>query len=291
MPHEKGGKQHARPVVRRSDRWVVARVVRRSYDEGRPGRRIGRRGDTTRAPTQGPRPKGGAARCRPVFPFRDWHEGGKSRASGQTYTLPYFPTPVSPFHAEPLQSDMIRRCRSPKYANAQWYRERGIDVCEEWGDPEVFFQWALSSGYRDDLTIDRIDNNKGYSPENCRWATQTEQARNRSSNLLVSAFGETRKVFEWIEDPRCKVRKAETIQSRIRCGWSGQEAISTPVGQSRRTVLAWGENKSVPEWFQDPRCKAKSTKTIRARLLEGWSPEDAIGLPTQVRGRKHTSLK
>jgi hypothetical protein len=184
-------------------------------------------------------------------------------------------------------SDMMRRCRSPNYANAHWYRERGVDVCVEWEDPEVFFQWARSSGYRDDLTIDRVDNNKGYFPANCRWATRQEQARNRRSNVLLDAFGETRKVFEWTEDPRCKVKKADVIHERLRNGWSGQEAISIPLGQSRRTVLAWGERKSIPEWFQDERCFAASFKIIRARLRQGWSPEDAIGLPEQVRGRKH----
>src|SRR3954471_8016508 len=63
---------------------------------------MGLRGDTTRAPTRGTRPKG-AARCRPVFPLRDWHEGGKSTQSVPVYTLPYLPTLVSPFHAEPSQ--------------------------------------------------------------------------------------------------------------------------------------------------------------------------------------------
>ena len=59
------------------------------------------RGDTTRAPTQGPRPKG-AARCRPVFPLRDWYESGKSILCSLVYFTPYLTTPVSPFHGEPV---------------------------------------------------------------------------------------------------------------------------------------------------------------------------------------------
>ena len=77
--------------------------MERPYDEGWPGRRIGLRGDTTQRRPRG-QDRRGAARCRPVFPLRDWHEGGKSTQSVPVYTLPYLPTPVSPFHAEPLHS-------------------------------------------------------------------------------------------------------------------------------------------------------------------------------------------
>ena len=82
---------------------VIARVGRRAYDGGWPGRRIGLRGDTTRAPTRGPRPKEGGT-MPPCLSLRDWHEGGKSTTSVRACTLPYLPTPVSPFHAEPSHS-------------------------------------------------------------------------------------------------------------------------------------------------------------------------------------------
>ena len=79
-----------------------------------------------------------------------------------------------------IWENMLFRCYHANCKAYKYYGERGIAVCEEWRNSyETFRDWALSNGYRDDLTIDRIDNDKGYCPENCHWATWAEQAKNK----------------------------------------------------------------------------------------------------------------
>lgn len=75
---------------------------------------------------------------------------------------------------------MVMRCTRPQDARWPNYGGRGVSICDEWShDFKAFYDWAISHGYKEDLSIDRINNNGNYEPDNCRWATAAEQVRNR----------------------------------------------------------------------------------------------------------------
>lgn len=94
---------------------------------------------------------------------------------------------------------MMDRCYREKAANYCRYGGRGIKVCKEWHDIFEFKKWAITSGYFEGSTIDRIDYDKDYCPENCRWATKKEQAINRQTTRYITHNGETHNVTEWAE--------------------------------------------------------------------------------------------
>ncbi len=86
---------------------------------------------------------------------------------------------------------VMARCYYKKDTCYHIYGQKGIRVCKEWkGKPDSFCEWALENGYEEHLTIDRLDNAKGYSPENCKWATLHAQSRNRSCNKLNMKLAE-----------------------------------------------------------------------------------------------------
>ena len=96
---------------------------------------------------------------------------------------------------------MVDRCKLENHHRKRYF-DKGISVCEEWvgiGGFEKFYQWAMQNGYSDDLTLDRIDNTGGYSPNNCRWATQKEQQNNKSTNVLIAYNGEVKTLKQWCE--------------------------------------------------------------------------------------------
>lgn len=92
--------------------------------------------------------------------------------------------------------DMRQRCKDQKNKH---YGMKGVTVCPEWESYISFREWALNNGYADNLSIDRIDSNKGYFPDNCRWADATTQNRNTSSNRRITINGVTRSFPEWCD--------------------------------------------------------------------------------------------
>lgn len=121
--------------------------------------------------------------------------------------------------------NMLRRCYYPKDKSFCRYGAKGIKVCEEWHDYEKFKEWATQNGYSDDLTIDRIDNNKGYYPHNCRFASAKSQANNRGTTLKIEYNGLVKSASEWGEIVGIS---AKTIRKRLSNGWSASDALTKP---------------------------------------------------------------
>ena len=130
---------------------------------------------------------------------------------------------------------MIERCNNPHTEHYKDYGGRGIAVCEEWRNNFVSFRkWALSNGYDTKLTLDRINNNGNYEPQNCRWVTHKVQCNNKRNNHLITYKGVTQTMTQWAESIGMNVG---TFKYRLRLGWSVKDAIETPVrGRSQNAL-------------------------------------------------------
>lgn len=139
---------------------------------------------------------------------------------------------------------MKARCSNKNLPSYKNYGGRGITVCEEWADDfELFKEWAFSSGYKEGLSIDRIDNNGNYEPKNCKWSDAVEQQNNRRSVVNVTYNGVTQSIAKWARE--IGVSEA-TIRNRLKRGLSIEVAMSSKdwrfrnasnVGQQTKTLL------------------------------------------------------
>lgn len=127
--------------------------------------------------------------------------------------------------------NMKQRCENPNNPNYKYYGDRGITVCKEWQNLETFYEWANSNGYRDNLTIDRIDVNGNYEPSNCRWITMKEQHNNKRSNRIIEYRGQKYTLTQLAE--KSGIKKT-TLKERLNLGWSVEDAVSRPVRQRTR---------------------------------------------------------
>lgn len=118
------------------------------------------------------------------------------------------------------------RCTKENDSCYKEYGGAGITLCDEWlNDFRTFYEWAMANGYADNLTIDRIDGTKGYSPDNCRWATYKVQNNNTSRNHLITYNGKSQTMAQWAEEMGINYG---TLSARLnRSKWSIERALTT----------------------------------------------------------------
>lgn len=122
---------------------------------------------------------------------------------------------------------MIDRCTRETCNSYRLYGGRGITVCDEWFDSKEFIEWAFNNGYKEDLTLDRVDSNGNYEPSNCRWVDWKTQANNTRRNHFVTIGNETLTVSQWAEKNGLPYK---LIYKRTRdLGWSFEKALTTPL--------------------------------------------------------------
>jgi hypothetical protein len=147
--------------------------------------------------------------------------GGRNKTHGQSNTALYR-----------VWSTMKRRCHAPTNQKYKNYGARGIKVCAEWKkDFSEFYRWATKNGFQRGLTIDRIDVNGDYCPENCKWSTLIEQAQNKTNNRNIEFCGKTMSISSWERETGiCR----KTISDRLYKGWSVGEALTKPIKSHKK---------------------------------------------------------
>ena len=125
-----------------------------------------------------------------------------------------------------IRHSMYCRCYYPTTNGYERYGGRGIKMCDEWiNNPQSFYDWAINNGYEEGLSIDRIDVNGNYEPNNCRWVDNKTQSNNRNNNVILEYNNEKHNIKEW-----CKIINIteSALNHRLKRGWDLEKALTTP---------------------------------------------------------------
>ena len=195
-------------------------------------------------------------------------------------------------HLASVLSGMQQRCYNPRMHSYKTYGCRGIGICAEWYDAEIkerrienFMRWSLDNGYSIGLQIDRIDNSKGYEPNNCRYVTPIENARNRRDVTNITFNGETHCLGEWAEKPGVK---KYILKNRIQQGLPIEKVLVSDVKEKDMYLDFRGDKVLLSELSKR---FGVSRPCLRQRLKSGWSVEDAVTKKVSAGNSKFVTYK
>lgn len=174
------------------------------------------------------------------------------------------------------------RCNIPTATGYANYGGRGIKVCKEWDESyEVFKEWAISNGYTNGLTIDRIDTNGNYEPSNCRWVDKICQANNTRRNVCIEWNGEKCTISQWSRKLGIPEKK---LWSRLRLhNMSADKAFATNENLDETRLTYNGETHNLKEWSK---ITGIHVQTLSSRIHKlHWSIEKALTTPPKINKR------
>ena len=130
-----------------------------------------------------------------------------------------------------IYENMKKRCYNPNHNRAKYYYFKGIRVCDEWlNDYETFKKWSFENGYEENLSIDRIDYNKNYCPENCRWVNAKVQGANKTNTRKINYHG---KEYTFKELSKITGLSLRCLDTRYRRGWTIEDIFNVPKLEKR----------------------------------------------------------
>lgn len=177
---------------------------------------------------------------------------------------------------------ILSRCYKIQDADYNRYGARGINVCQEWKDSfKEFYDWSINNGYKNDLSIDRINVNGNYEPNNCRWVDSKIQANNKTNNVFINYKNKTQTIKQWADELNLSY---DLIRERYRKGMSTNDIFNIPKRKAKKRVtnkikfngkclsrIGWDKLLNFPRG------------TINNRLTRGWSIEKALSTPIDKR--------
>lgn len=182
--------------------------------------------------------------------------------------------------------NMKARCQNKNLPNYHRYGGRGIKVCDEWLGKDGFENFLTSMGLRPspEYSLDRKNNDKDYTPENCKWSTAKEQSNNQETNIRLTYNGETLTLAQWAEKIGMKY---DQIRARYRYGWSAEDILKNPKNahtkersndKNTKLLTYKGKTMNIAQWAKELGC---SYEIVRTRVRNGWSVERTLETPVK----------